>query len=301
MSHWPSTDDLLLVVAIDRHGSIGAAARELLVAQPSASARLAALERRLGVRLFDRDTTGARATDAGRAFVREATHVLSHLAMLPQRVHAGAGAPLLRAATFPSLAAALFPALAERGEPVGVHQHVDHGDALVRLVAEGALDMAVIAIAAQVSLPASVTGTALGTDELVAFVPAGVEPPGRRLSGPVLQHSVDLAGPAVERRVIAAGGEPRPCATGEVAMAMARATARPALLARCLAEPHLRAGERVAPAPVAQRFGFQVVTRTPVPGVVGRVAPALARRLGLAPPDRSQSSWPSAAQVLGPM
>ncbi|HEY5785932.1 MAG TPA: LysR family transcriptional regulator [Microlunatus sp.] len=61
------TCDLRLVAAVARLGSLGAAARELLVSQPSASQRLAALERRCGLRLFDRDNSGARPTAAGSA------------------------------------------------------------------------------------------------------------------------------------------------------------------------------------------------------------------------------------------
>ena len=67
MSSLPQVDDLRLVEAVLRHGSLGAAARELHISQPAASTRLATLERRIGERLFDRDTTGARPTPAGRA------------------------------------------------------------------------------------------------------------------------------------------------------------------------------------------------------------------------------------------
>ena len=51
--------------------------------QPSASQRLAALERRAGVELFDRDTTGARPTAAGTEMVANAQHVLGHLELHP--------------------------------------------------------------------------------------------------------------------------------------------------------------------------------------------------------------------------
>src|SRR5688572_21603936 len=85
MVAYPEVDDLRLVDAIARHGSLGAAARELLVSQPSASQRLAALERRCGVRLFDRDNTGARPTAAGQEMVAEAGHILGHLERVFER------------------------------------------------------------------------------------------------------------------------------------------------------------------------------------------------------------------------
>lgn len=292
MSYVPSVDDLRLVDAIRRHGSIGAAARDLLIAQPSASARLAGLERRLGLRLFDRDTTGARVTDAGRAFADEAAHVLSHLEMLPERVRAGAGAPLLRVATFPSLAAALFPALdrtlaeinhiTELGAPVSVHQYVDHGDVLIRLVAEASLDVAVIAVADQLPLAPAITTTPLGTDHLVAVAPPGTDLTRRRpFTGTVPFHSVDMSGPAIEQRITELGGTPRRCATGEVAVLTARATGATALLAGAIAAVYRHPDEHVAPAPIRQRFTFHLVTRTPPPAVVRAIARPLAAHMGL--------------------
>src|SRR5690606_16385856 len=58
---------LELLVATDSHGSISAAARALGVAQPTASAGLRALERRLGLDLLERTTRGARLTETRRA------------------------------------------------------------------------------------------------------------------------------------------------------------------------------------------------------------------------------------------
>ncbi|GAB3682132.1 LysR family transcriptional regulator [Actinocorallia lasiicapitis] len=55
--------DLLLSVA-DR-GSLGAAAREHGISQPSASSRIKTLERRLGLPLLDRSPTGSRLTPEG--------------------------------------------------------------------------------------------------------------------------------------------------------------------------------------------------------------------------------------------
>ncbi len=51
-------DDLKIAHAVARHGSLSAAARALGSTQPTVSRRLNALERRLGVKLFERETGG---------------------------------------------------------------------------------------------------------------------------------------------------------------------------------------------------------------------------------------------------
>ncbi|MDQ8731469.1 LysR family transcriptional regulator [Bradyrhizobium sp. LHD-71] len=51
-------DDLKIVHAIARHGSLSAAARALRTTQPTVSRRLAGLERRIGAKLFERQAGG---------------------------------------------------------------------------------------------------------------------------------------------------------------------------------------------------------------------------------------------------
>ncbi|WP_416416409.1 LysR family transcriptional regulator [Paenarthrobacter aromaticivorans] len=65
----PDLDDLYLLVTIARTGSIGQASAELRVAQPSASRRIAALERNLKVGLLRRGARGSTLTPAGRVVV----------------------------------------------------------------------------------------------------------------------------------------------------------------------------------------------------------------------------------------
>lgn len=54
----PDWDDLRVVLAVARHGSLNAAARALRLTQPTVSRRVAAIEDRLGIQLFDRGTYG---------------------------------------------------------------------------------------------------------------------------------------------------------------------------------------------------------------------------------------------------
>lgn len=70
------TGDLTLFVRIAQLASISAAARDLGITPAAASARLAALERRLGARLLHRTTRLATLTEDGRAFLPHAEHLL---------------------------------------------------------------------------------------------------------------------------------------------------------------------------------------------------------------------------------
>jgi LysR family transcriptional regulator, low CO2-responsive transcriptional regulator len=66
-------------LAVRSSGSVHAAARELMVSQPSVSAAIASLSRELGTTLFDRHGRGVRLTDAGEAFAPYAAQVLGLL------------------------------------------------------------------------------------------------------------------------------------------------------------------------------------------------------------------------------
>ncbi|MGW4704998.1 LysR family transcriptional regulator [Streptomyces sp. NPDC004285] len=61
----PDLGALELLLAVARHGSLGAAAREVGITQPAASSRIRSMERQLGVALLDRSPRGSRLTDAG--------------------------------------------------------------------------------------------------------------------------------------------------------------------------------------------------------------------------------------------
>lgn len=65
--------------AVAAHLSFTRAARDLHIAQQSLSQQIAALERLLGVRLFDRDTRGTRLTPAGTHFQPLAADILARV------------------------------------------------------------------------------------------------------------------------------------------------------------------------------------------------------------------------------
>ncbi|MEH6416181.1 LysR family transcriptional regulator [Pseudomonas sp. CGJS7] len=62
-------DDLKVVLAVARNGTLSAAARALGSSQPTVSRRLNGLEQRLGAKLFEREEAGLRLTALGRSLI----------------------------------------------------------------------------------------------------------------------------------------------------------------------------------------------------------------------------------------
>lgn len=79
-------DDLRFFLAIARHGSLSAAARDLRVAQSTAGRRLAALEATLGVRLLNRTPEGYVPTLAGQDVRRQAERLEAEALALQRNV-----------------------------------------------------------------------------------------------------------------------------------------------------------------------------------------------------------------------
>jgi len=134
-------------VAIARRLNFTAAAEELALAQPALSQQIAALERELGVRLFDRTNRRVRLTDAGRAFVGRAERVLADLAAAGEEMSAYAGGLRGRVVigTYQSFAEATLPKLLGRfhAEHPGVEIALREGlaDALLAGLRGGAVDV----------------------------------------------------------------------------------------------------------------------------------------------------------------
>lgn len=79
---------LRAAVAVAEHVHFGRAATSLGIAQSQISQQVAALERDLGVRLFDRDTRNVAPTAAGAAFVADARAALERLDVAAGRARA---------------------------------------------------------------------------------------------------------------------------------------------------------------------------------------------------------------------
>lgn len=72
----PDLASLDLLISVARLGSIGRAATAHAISQPSASARLSGLERKVGTSLLNRSTAGTQLTPAGEVFVAWAQQVI---------------------------------------------------------------------------------------------------------------------------------------------------------------------------------------------------------------------------------
>ncbi|WP_454859855.1 LysR family transcriptional regulator [Promicromonospora soli] len=288
MTSYPTVEDLRLVDAVARHGSLGAAARELLVSQPSASQRLAALERRVGASLFDRDTTGARPTAAGREFCDQAAHVLDHLGAIVERTLSAAQSRTVSVGAFPSVAGTLFAALDVLLDDVVVQPEVEHGQRLLEWVERGTLDAAFVTIAKQVPIARGLVVTEVGRHDLVTLLPDGAPAPGsgrRPYAGQTVVYCpLDLSADAVHRRLTELGAHARPGATAEAAVRTARerrcAAVVPDMVARWYAAP----GDRTVPAPTRGRVTLSMVTRNPPPQILAAALPPLRARLSATTP-----------------
>ncbi|GLY90637.1 LysR family transcriptional regulator [Actinoallomurus iriomotensis] len=84
----PDLEALELLVAVAETGSLGQAAARQRISQPSASARMRTLERRLGVRLLVRSPSGSRLTSAGLVVTDWARTVLEPAYALVEGVSA---------------------------------------------------------------------------------------------------------------------------------------------------------------------------------------------------------------------
>jgi DNA-binding transcriptional LysR family regulator len=181
---------LRVLVAVARHGSVTAAARELNYAQPSVSHHLARLEAETGVRLIQRAGRGIRLTDAGRLLADRATEVLGRLDAAENELaaHAGLSAGRVRLAAFPSALGTIVPAAAAmlRAAYPGMDVRLTEAEPpeALRMLRAGYVDVALVFRYAQRPAPAEADPAAfpVGTDPAGAD-PAGADPAGADPAG----------------------------------------------------------------------------------------------------------------------
>lgn len=143
-------DVLRLLVTVADTGSFTRAAARLDYTQSAVSRRIAALEKQAGGPLFERLARGVRLTPAGQALHRHAVEVLAQLASAEHEmaaIHAGLGGRL-RVGAFATANISLVPAALRafvRSRPdVEVVAAEGRSGELMRRLAEGALDLAVV-------------------------------------------------------------------------------------------------------------------------------------------------------------
>ncbi len=138
---------LKYVVAVARRLSFTKAAESLVVAQPALSQQIGALERELGVRLFERTNRRVALTDAGRAFVSRAERILADAESIVEDMTSYAGGLRGRVVvgTYQSFAEYMLPKLLGRfhaGHP-GIEVALREGmaDELLLGLRTGAIDV----------------------------------------------------------------------------------------------------------------------------------------------------------------
>lgn len=111
-----SVPQLRYVAAVARTGSFSAAARACRVSQPTVSAAVAELERRVGAALFKRSARGVELTPAGREVLPQIESVLGALSDLDRAVETlrSPARKLLRLAFSPVLDPRILSAVGDR-------------------------------------------------------------------------------------------------------------------------------------------------------------------------------------------
>ncbi|MFJ3394066.1 LysR family transcriptional regulator [Leifsonia aquatica] len=181
----PDLDSLRLLVGVAASGSLSRAAQAAGVSQQAASARMAALERDLGVALLTRTSHGTRPTEAGALVVEWATELLAAVDRFSSAT-AALRAPAsgsLRVAASMTIAEHLAPAwlTALRGAEPGVRIELTAANSVgvVEAVRGRAADLGFIETP---DLPAGLPHRTIATDELVVVV-GPRHPWARRRSG----------------------------------------------------------------------------------------------------------------------
>lgn len=145
---------LQLLLAVQRGGSLRAAAQAMNLTQPALSKALGEIEAGFGFRLFDRSARGLVPTDRGKAALRGATLLLEELAHVQQEVASSEVAMMtLRVGAPPFVAHGYLPPvlawLVRRDPPVRVSLLEERVPPLLAALAEGRVDALVSSYPAQ--------------------------------------------------------------------------------------------------------------------------------------------------------
>ncbi|GAA1775517.1 LysR family transcriptional regulator [Nocardioides hankookensis] len=189
----PDLTALDLLVRVAETGSLGAAARQVGIAQPNASRALSRLERQLGLSLLVRTPAGSRLTTEGEVVVAWARDALTAV----DRVSIGARSLVAQQAAHLAVAASLT--VAEYLAPQWLARfRRTHPDLHVSLEVGNSLEVIDRVVRGEVALgfvesptvPRSVASTTIARDELVVVV--GPDHPWSRRRTPL--SAADLVG-----------------------------------------------------------------------------------------------------------
>lgn len=261
---------LSYVVAVVDNGTFTAAADACHVTQPTLSQGIAALERELGVQLFNRVRRGVVLTAAGEALLTPARVATGALRTARDAVAAvkGVVSGTLDIVTLPTLAAAPTADIVgafRRAHP-GVTVRISHSedpDAAADMLAEGRVDLAVT----ELEEVGGFVAVEIGTQRYLAVMPPGTRQ--RKRIGIEALAAMPLVatppGTSTRRHLDAA------CAVAGVEADVAVETAQREALV-----PLVAAGAGAALLPETQALQAGAAG-----AVVARVVPAVVRRVGI--------------------
>ncbi|GAB3741282.1 LysR family transcriptional regulator [Microlunatus parietis] len=160
------------VIAVAEEGSFQRAAVRLHMAQPPLSRQIQALERELGVRLFERRPT--RVTEAGQVFVDLARGVLAAADRTVRLTRRAAGPATVRVGYGPTVGHAELPtlitAVADRAPDLILTTRDGWDHALVDALRSGELD---VLLGRHLPVPDGFTAEVLRREPYVVCLPAG--------------------------------------------------------------------------------------------------------------------------------
>jgi DNA-binding transcriptional LysR family regulator len=163
-SPWPDLVDLDLLDSVAELGSLGQVAARHGMSQPAVSMRMSQLERKLGIRVLDRDSSGTRLTVAGERVVVLARRVLLQTRTLLAEVDAmqAAEGSRLRVAASLTIAEHLLPGwLAE------LHQRTPDVSVLMEMANSATVLARVRGLGADVGFVEGHTARPAGMDSVI--------------------------------------------------------------------------------------------------------------------------------------
>jgi DNA-binding transcriptional LysR family regulator len=218
--------DAEMVQEVARRGGFRAAAQSLGIAQSAVSARIALLERRLGIQVFDRSRRQVRLTAAGRRFLEEGARLVA----LRDRIAAelSADAPhlgTLRIGVAETIVHTLLPAMLRAlhaaAPEMRLELSVETSPELARRLVEDELDLAVLM---RRLAPAEAASTSVGSFALHWYaspalaLPAGLLDPAALVRFPIITFSKGTLPHAEVERVFAAPDLPPPLLHGSASL-----------------------------------------------------------------------------------
>jgi DNA-binding transcriptional LysR family regulator len=203
--HLPQTDQLLGVLTVARLGSFTKAAQEMGLSQPALSRQVMSLEKKLGIRLFDRVGRSIRLTGMGEELVARVSPLLEELSSVTVNLaacsHTASGRVRLGASE--SVAVHALPAILRSF--LNAHRRVtlrlvcQTSERLPEMVAGGEIDIAVTAIDFDVQ---SMSVLPLWVEEFVLVLPVGHPARSRSLANYINEDFILLHHSTITRRLL---------------------------------------------------------------------------------------------------